>query len=74
MRNMNIAGWQPNYGGDIYGCYLDIHNDLILGVDYDLIVWADDGGFTPSRYLLREPLPSFIIAEKLKWREVPNCT
>ena len=72
MRQMNIAGWQNNYFCDIYKCYLALHNDLIKGRDDHLIVWADNSGFNPKenyeRNILSEPLTTYIISEKLKWR------
>ena len=72
MRQMNIAGWQNNYFCDIFDCYLAIHNDLVKGRDDNLIVWADNSGFNPKelyeRKILSEPLISYIISEKLKWR------
>jgi len=74
MRAMNIAGWQSNYFGDIFSCYLAMHNDLIAGRDEDLIVWADSAGFNPKdsheRGFLAEPMTSYIVAEELQWREV----
>jgi len=72
MRQMNIAGWQNNYFCDLFDCYLELHNDLIKGRDDNLIVWADNSGFNPKklyeRNILSEPLISYIISEKLKWR------
>ncbi len=74
MRKMNIVGWQQNYFCDISDCYLAIHKDLIPGLDDDLIVWADNVGFDPknvlNRKVLQEPDTSFIVAEKLLWREL----
>ena len=74
MRRMNITGWQSNYLCEIFGCHLAFHNDLIAGLDDDLIVWSDNSGFNPKqlldRQILSEPGVSFIIAEKLSWREV----
>jgi len=71
---MNIVGWQRYYSCDIFDCYLAIHNDLIAGLDDNLIVWADNAGFNPKsfceRRLLSEPEVSFIIAENLFWREI----
>ena len=53
-----------------------MHNDLIAGLDDDLIVWADNADFNPKgsleRYFLVEPMTSYIVAEELQWREV--CT
>ena len=76
MRQMNIAGWQNNYFCDIYDCYLALHNDLIKGRDDNLIVWADIAGFNPKeiyeRNILSEPLTTYIISEKLKWRLQEN--
>ncbi len=72
MRQMNIAGWQNNYFCDIYHCYLALHKDLVKGRDDNLIVWADNSGFNPKendeRHILSEPLTTYIISEKLKWR------
>jgi hypothetical protein len=72
MRQMNIAGWQNNYFCEIFDCYLAIHNDLIKGIDDNLIVWADNYGFNPKelyeRNILNEPLTTYIFSEKLKWR------
>jgi hypothetical protein len=72
MRRMNIAGWQNYYFCEILGCYLKRHNDLIKGLDDSLVVWADDVGFNPKelfdRNILAEPLITYIISEKLRWR------
>lgn len=72
MREMNIAGWQNHYFCDIFDCYLALHQDLIKGRDDNLIVWADNAGFNPKeiyeRNILSEPLTTYIISEKLKWR------
>jgi hypothetical protein len=72
MRQMNIAGWQNHYFSDISDCYLALHNDLIKGRDDNLIVWADNAGFNPKeiyeRNVLSEPLTTYIISEKLKWK------
>jgi hypothetical protein len=74
MRKMNITGWQRNYSPDIYGCYLSIHNNLIVGLDDNMIVWADDSSFNPKqqleRELLSEPSISYIIADKLFWKSI----
>ncbi len=76
MRQINIAGWQNNYFCDIYDCYLAIHNNLITGRDDNLIVWADSSGFNPKELydgnILSEPLISYIISEKLKWRLIED--
>ncbi len=76
MRRMNIAGWQNNYFCDISNCYLALHNDLIKGRDDSLIVWADNSGFNPKvngeRNILSEPLTTYIISEKLKWRLIED--
>ncbi len=76
MRQINIAGWQNNYFCDICDCYLAIHNNLITGRDDNLIVWADSSGFNPKELydgnILSEPLISYIISEKLKWRLIED--
>ena len=73
LRRMSIAGWQRNYLNEINNCYLALRNDLIAGMDDDMIVWADHTGFNPKdsfeRNYLAEPMTSFIIADKLLWRE-----
>lgn len=72
MRKMNIAGWQNNYYCEILDCYLKLQNDLIKGLDDNLVVWADDAGFNPKEIFdcnaLAEPMMTYIISEKLKWR------
>jgi hypothetical protein len=72
MRKMNIAGWQKNYYCEILDCYLELQNDLIKGIDDNLVVWADDAGFNPKkifdRNILHEPMTTYIVSEKLKWR------
>ena len=72
MRQMNIAGWQNNYSCDIFDCYFALRSDLISGRDENLIVWADNCGFNPKecfeRKFLAEPMTTYIISEKLKWR------
>lgn len=72
MREMNISGWQNHYFCDIFDGYLSLHQDLINGRDDNLIVWADNAGFNPKeiseRDILSEPLITYIISEKLKWR------
>ncbi len=76
MRQMNVAGWQNCYFCDIFDCYLALHNDLIKGRDDRLIVWADNAGFNPKelyeRDSLCEPITTYVISEKLKWRLLEN--
>jgi hypothetical protein len=72
MRKMNIAGWQKNYISEILDCYLKLHNDLVKGDCVNLVVWADDEGFDPKGIIgsdiLEEPMSTYIISERLKWR------
>lgn len=74
VRKYCIAGCQNRYGSEIYDCHLAFHNDLIIGRDNPLIVWADNYGFSPKglwekdRRILDEPMTSYVIAENLKWR------
>ena len=72
VKKFHIVGWQEHYSCDIFDCYLDIHNDLISGRDDNLIVWADNEGFNPKeeviRYILNEPMDTYVIASHLKWR------
>jgi hypothetical protein len=72
VRKMCIAGWQSNYGCDIFDCHLAFHHDLITGLDDELLVWADDQSFNPKgnfeRNGLAQPMVSYIIAQKAKWR------
>ena len=76
MRKMNIAGWQNNYSCDIIHCYLAFHNDLIKGLDQNLIVWADSCSFNPKelpdRKILQEPMTTYIISNSLKWRIIAD--
>lgn len=70
VRKCSIAGWQETYTCDIYGIYLAFRDDLVLGKN--MIVWADtcnfDLGEETGRMLLSEPMPTYLIAESLKWR------
>jgi hypothetical protein len=74
MRAMCIAGWQGNYSCEIYDCYLTIHNDLMPNSNDNLIIWADNSLFNPVDLfeidMLTEPRTSFIVADKLRWREI----
>ena len=75
MRKMNIVRYQ-DYFCDIFDCYLGIRNDLIPGLDKNLIIWTDDGRFSSKesldRQLLSEPGISYIIADKLFWRGIQS--
>ena len=72
VRKYCIAGWQENYFCDIYDCHLSVRSDLIVGKDEPIIVWADNIDFDPKSVtetdLLREPMDSYVFADKLKWR------
>lgn len=72
VRRFCAAGWQERYGCDIFECSLQIHTDLLPGRDDPLIVWADNGGFSPKalldRRILDEPMTTYVIASSLKWR------
>lgn len=72
VRRFNLIGWQDNYLCDIFDCYMAFHNNLVSGQDIRLIVWADSCGFNPKEIpenkTLNEPMSSFVVAEKLKWR------
>ncbi|GAA0084885.1 hypothetical protein UT300007_13240 [Clostridium sp. CTA-7] len=72
VKKFHVAGWQEYYSCDIFDCYLEIRNDLIMGRDNNLIVWADTEGFNPKeeveRYILNEQMTTYVIAANLKWR------
>lgn len=72
VRKICMAGWQERYGCDLFDCYLAIHTDLVAGRDDPLIVWADGEDFSPKdlpeRGLLGEPMDSYIVAARLRWR------
>lgn len=72
LRAMHIMGWQRYYVNAIYGCTLALRNDLVKGLDDNLIIWSDDNSFDPEkppdRKILEEPMTAYIIADKLKWR------
>lgn len=56
----------------IYDCHLSVRSDLIVGKDKPIIVWADNIDFDPKSVteadLLKEPMDSYVFADKLKWR------
>ena len=73
VRKCNIVGFLDDYFCDIFGAYLDFHNDLLGGTrDDKLIVWADCDGFDPTEYTEETPISTncctYVIAEKLFWR------
>jgi hypothetical protein len=76
VKKFHVAGWQEYYSCDIFDCYLEIRNDLIMGRDDNLIVWADTEDFNPKeeveRYILNEPMTTYVIAANLKWRHLSN--
>ena len=76
VKKFHVAGWQEHYSCDIFDCYLEICNDLIMGRDDNLIVWADNECFNPreevERYILNEPMTTYVIASNLKWRYLSN--
>ena len=70
VRQYSIAGWEDNYRCEICECHMAIRTDLISGREAPLIVWAD-GYFAKrmhERNVLAEPMDTYVIAEKLKWR------
>ncbi|TYQ15434.1 UNVERIFIED_CONTAM: hypothetical protein Cloal_1887 [Acetivibrio alkalicellulosi] len=72
LRRMNLVGWESNYFCDIFDSYLSFDNDLITGLDDNLIVWADNANFDVKNVAggsaIKEPMTSFVIANELKWR------
>jgi hypothetical protein len=64
LRRMNLIGYQENYSPEILDCYLAFNNKLI--------VWADKEYFDINNPevggMLKEPMTTFVVAEKLEWR------
>lgn len=73
VRKHCLGGWQERYSYEMYGC-LEMRTDLIAGQETQLIIWADSEGFClekeQGRGILQEPMSSYVIAEKLRWRMV----
>ena len=72
VRGHCLGGWQERYSYEMFDCCLKFQYDLIPGQDKPLIIWADSEGFCPDkeqgRTILQEPMSSYVIAEKLRWR------
>lgn len=66
LRRMNLIGFQDNYFCEILSFYLSFYKDYII--------WSEDDSFDPDNYgdneLLKEPMSTFIIANRLEWRFV----
>lgn len=64
LRRLNLAGYEDRYFCEIQSCYLDFHQDRIL--------WADSDDFdaeaTEGTPLHREPMTTFVLADRLEWR------
>ena len=70
VKRCNIAGWQEGSDNEMQGCFLELRWDLIP--DRELIVWGDrnpfEYGMEQHGGFLQEPLCTYVIASKLKWR------
>ena len=66
LRRINLIGFQDNYFCEILSCYLAFYKGYII--------WSEDDCFDPDNYsdneLLKEPMSTFIIANRLEWRFV----
>lgn len=66
LRRMNLIGRQDNYFSEILSCYLSFYKGFII--------WSEDDDFDPKRYndtaLFKEPMATFIVADRLEWRFV----
>lgn len=66
LRRLNLIGYQNNYFCNVMSCYLSFHRGYII--------WSEDNGFDPESYqddvLFKEPMSTFVVADRLEWRFV----
>ena len=69
LHRLNLTGYREKYLSEIYSCYLSFYENFI--------VWSDDERFEPyncsTNNLFDESIPTFVLADKLKWRFLQKC-
>ena len=67
MRRFSVAGWQEDFGCEVWDCHFAFYKGLLRDEEESLLVWADDAMFDPYTWdnlgFLDEPMVSVVFAD-----------